>query len=222
MMAAYNSGDPYIAFGIDAGILPPDATKATHPDKRAMLKMCVLGIQYGMGPELLAARMGQPVIAAREMLFLNRQTYRRFWKFSSDAVNHALLRGWLNTVFGWCVHVGENFNPRSLGNFVIQANGAEMLRLACCLAVERGVEICAPVHDAVLICAPLDRIEHDVAVMRAVMADASRAVLAGFEVRTDVSITRYPDRYADQRGTVMWARATQLLAGFDNVVAGVA
>ena len=36
----------------------------------------------------------------------------------------------------------------------MQANGAEMLRLACCLATERGIEVCAPVHDAVLICAP--------------------------------------------------------------------
>jgi hypothetical protein len=30
------------------------------------------------------------------------------------------------------------------------ANGAEMLRLACCLATERGIEVCAPVHDAIL------------------------------------------------------------------------
>ena len=31
---------------------------------------------------------------------------------------------------------------------------AEMLRLACCLGIERGVEIVAPVHDAVMIHAP--------------------------------------------------------------------
>jgi integrase len=38
-----------------------------------------------------------------------------------------------------------------------------MLRLACCLATERGIEVCAPVHDAVLICAPLDRLEAEIA-----------------------------------------------------------
>ena len=70
-------------------------------------------------------------------------------------------------------------NPRSLRNFPMQANGAEMLRLACCLGIERGVEICAPVHDAVLIKAPLDRLDHDIAVMREAMAEASRAVLGG-------------------------------------------
>ena len=64
----------------------------------------------------------------------------------------------MHTVFGWRVHVGPDANPRSLRNFPMQANGAEMLRLACCLATERGIEVCAPVHDALLICAPLDRL----------------------------------------------------------------
>ena len=90
----------------------------------------------------------------------------------------------------------------------MQANGAEMMRLAACLATERGVEVCAPVHDAFLICAPLDRLEQDVATMRAAMAEASRIVLSGFELGTDVSITRWPDRYMDSRGRVMWQRVT--------------
>jgi DNA polymerase-1 len=96
-------------------------------------------------------------------------------------------------------------------NFPVQANGAEMLRIACCLATERGIEVCAPVHDAVLICAPLERLEADVATTRAAMAEASRIVLAGFELRSDVSITAWPDRYTDPRGTVMWDRVTKLL-----------
>ena len=98
-----------------------------------------------------------------------------------------MLTGSLHTVFGWCIHVGENPNPRSLRNFPMQANGAEMLRLACCLAAERGIEVCAPVHDAVLIGAPLDRLEDNIAGIRAAMADASRIVLAGFELRTEAA-----------------------------------
>jgi DNA polymerase I len=49
-----------------------------------------------------------------------------------------------------------------LRNFPAQANAAEMLRLACCLTTEAGIEVCAPVHDAMLICAPLDRLDADV------------------------------------------------------------
>ena len=67
------------------------------------------------------------------------------------AVDTAMLGRPLHTVFGWRVHVGENSNPRALRNFPMQANGAEMLRIACCLTTERGIEVCAPVHDAVLI-----------------------------------------------------------------------
>jgi DNA polymerase I len=95
----------------------------------------------------------------------------------------------------------------------MQANGAEMLRLACCLGTERGIEVCAPVHDAVLICAPLERLETDVARMRQAMAEASRIVLGGFGLGTDAQIVRYPDRYMDERGAVMWDRVMKLIDG---------
>jgi hypothetical protein len=62
-----------------------------------------------------------------------------------------------------------------------------------------------------LICAPLDRLEADLATMRDAMAEASRVVLGGFELGTDVSITRWPARYMDPRGAVMWERVARLL-----------
>jgi len=44
-----------------------------------------------------------------------------------------------------------------------------------------------------------------------VTAEASRAVLDGFEIGTDVSITKFPDRFMDERGAVMWTRVLDLL-----------
>ena len=211
MQAAYRSGDPYLAFAKQAHAVPADATKATHGPQRELFKQCVLAVQYGMEAKSLALRIGQPPIVARDLLRAHRETYRTFWRWSDAALDTAMLTGSLHTVFGWHVHVGENPNPRSLRNFVCQGNGAEMMRLAACLATERGVEVCAPVHDAFLICAPLDRLEEDVAAMRAAMAEASRIVLGGFELGTDVSITRWPDRYMDSRGRVMWDRVMGLL-----------
>ena len=164
MQAAYQSGDPYLAFAKQAGAVPQQTPprKRTAP-QRELFKQCVLAVQYGMEAEALALRIGQPPIVARDLLRAHRETYRTFWRWSDAAVDTAMLHGSLHTVFGWHVHVGEKANPRSLRNFPMQANGAEMLRLACCLATERGIEVCAPVHDAVLICAPLDRLEDDVA-----------------------------------------------------------
>jgi DNA polymerase I len=211
MMEAYCSGDPYLAFAKQAGAAPADATKATHKAIRDQFKSTVLAVQYGMGADALAQRIGQPPIRARELLRLHRETYRVFWRWSDAAVDHAMLRGSLHTVFGWRVRVPAVSNERSLRNFPMQANGAEMLRLACCLATERGIQVCAPVHDAVLICAPLDRLEADVVRMQEAMREASRIVLNGFELGTDAQIVRYPDRYMDERGAAMWSRVMDLI-----------
>jgi DNA polymerase I len=211
MQDAYQSGDPYLAFAKQAGAVPEDATKETHGPTRELFKQCVLAVQYGMQAESLAARIGQPPVVARDLLRAHRDTYRNFWRWSDAAVDHAMLHGSLHTVFGWRIHVDENPNPRSLRNFPMQANGAEMLRLACCLAAERGIEVCAPVHDAVLICAPLERLEDDITSMRAAMTEASKIILAGFELRTDATRVRYPDRYRDPRGTAMWEKVMALI-----------
>jgi DNA polymerase I-like protein with 3'-5' exonuclease and polymerase domains len=213
MQAAYRSGEPYLAFAKQACAVPQDATKDTHGPTRELFKQCVLGVQYGMEAESLARRIAQPPIVARDLLRAHRQTYRRFWTWSDAAVDQAMLRGVISTVYGWPIHVDGRSNPRSLRNFPMQANGAEMLRIACCLATERGIGVCAPVHDAVLICAPLDRLEADIAAMRGAMAEASRFVLAGFELATDVKIVCWPNRYADPRGTEMWNRVCSLVVG---------
>ena len=203
-----------------------DGTKKTHGDIRELFKQCVLAVQYGMEVPALALRIAQPPIVAQGLLQAHRETYRKFWLWSDAAVDQAMLFGSLHTVLGWHVHVDDNPNPRSLRNFPMQANGAEMLRLACCLATECGIEVCAPVHDAVLICAPLDSLERDIARMRAIMAEASRVILGGFELRTDCPddvdehgepvpfphIIRHPRRYMDKRGTVMWERVIGLVA----------
>jgi DNA polymerase I len=211
MWEAYTSGDPYLKFAKLAGAVPEDATKETHGPTRELFKQCVLGVGYGMEARSLAARIGKPEIVARDLLRAYRQTFKVACAWTDAAVDHALLHGSIHTVFGWTLHIGADFNPRSLRNFPMQANGAEMLRLACCLGIERGVEVCAPVHDAVLICAPLDRIEHDIAVMRAAMAEASRIVLNGFELRTDVKRIDYPHRFQDPRGERMWRQVMELI-----------
>ena len=108
MMADFITGDPYIAFGIRAGVLPAGATKATHPEVRDMLKACVLGLQYGMGAKTLAYRIGQPEIVARDLVRAHQDRYRKFWKMADGAVACAMQGRSLSTVFGWHVHPGCN------------------------------------------------------------------------------------------------------------------
>ena len=212
MIRAYESGDPYLEFAKQAGAAPDGATRQTHARVREQFKACILGVQFGMGEETLAARIGQPTVEARELLRTHRETYRTFWQWSQAAVDHAMLNGWIWTVFGWNIHSGPQINPRTLGNFPMQANGAEMLRLACCLATERGIRVCAPIHDAVLIEAPLEALDDAKERMQACMAEASRLVLGGFELRSGATTIRYPERFEDERGREMWPKIQGILA----------
>jgi DNA polymerase family A len=214
LMAGYLSGDVYLHFGRQAGLVPTTATKETHKTERALFKQCFLATGYGQGEFGLAQRIGQPLIVARDLLRAHRRTYHKFWAWSDAAVDHALLRGATHTIFGWQLRLGENPNVRSLRNFVVQGNAAEMMRIAAALATERGLPVCAVVHDAFMICSPLARLEDDITAMRAAMAEASRIVLDGFELETDVaddSIVRWPDGYMDPRGQAMWAKVVELL-----------
>ena len=116
-------------------------------------------------------------------------------------------------MFGWNLNTGSETKARTLQNYPMQANGAEMLRLACCLVVEAGITVCAPVHDAILIEAPLNELPDTIKRTQALMAEASRVVLSGFELRTDAEVIRYPDRYSDGRGRVMWRTVEDILRG---------
>jgi hypothetical protein len=211
MMEAYRSGDPYLAFAIQAGAVPKTATRETHEAEREQFKACVLAVQYGMGEASLAARINQPVARARQLLALHRHTYRKFWKWSDSAVDEAVLGGRLWASFGWQIHTSEELNDRSLRNFPMQANGAEMLRIACILLTEAGIRVCAPIHDALLIEAPLDELDQAIATTKSLMLEASRIVLDGFELGSDVKEVRYPDRYMDKRGVVMWNKVMNLI-----------
>lgn len=213
MQAAYHSGDPYLEFAKQVGAAPPNATKKSHEHVRALYKECSLGVQYGMGEESLANRIQKSVPVARQLLKLHRENFCVFWKWIDAAVDHAMIQGSLSTVFGWKIRVGISgeTNPRSLRNFPMQANGAELLRLACIMGTEKGIRICAPIHDAILIEAKESELEESVETMQQIMEEASRVVLSGFTLRSDATLFRSPDRYCDGNGWDMWNKVMGIL-----------
>jgi len=204
MQAAYQSGDFYLTFAKMAGAVPADATKETHAAEREQFKVVSLGVLYGLSADGLARKLNLPPVRGRDLLRMHRETFRQFWRWSDGVQDEAMLTGRLQTVFGWQVHAGEKPNPRSLRNFPMQGNGAEMMRLACCMGTEQGITICCPVHDALLIEAPAADIEGVVKATQQVMEDASKIVLAGFPLRSDAKVVRHPERYSDKRGKRMW------------------
>jgi len=206
-----------MAFARRAGLVPRDATKASHPAIREQCKQIVLGVNYGMMPESIALKAGIHVDRARELLRLHRATYRQFWRWVEGIVDKALLGFPLETVFGWRIQypAGSEIvvKERSMLNWPMQSHGAEMLRLALAAGVEAGLMICAPIHDALLLEAPIDEIEAQAEMLAKIMGDASELVMGpGKRCRSDIKIIRYPDRFEDEaRGTKMFEVILQLL-----------
>jgi hypothetical protein len=109
---------------------------------------------------------------------------------------------------------------RSLRNFLMQANGSEMMRYAACLATERGIKVCASIHDAFLIEAPDRDVQDATTAMLDCMREASRAVLDGFELRADIDAGMsfsHPGNYpVTGQAKDLWERITTLARRLDN------
>ena len=211
---AYHTGDPYLAFAIAAGLAPPDATKQTHKAIRNRCKAVVLGTNYGMSAYGVAQAAKIHELEAKALLQKHRETYRKFWAWAENNKDRGLLGLKLETCFGWPIQVtAGDAKPNTFLNWPMQAHGAEMMRIACILAVERGIKLCAPIHDALLIEAPLDQIDSEVVRLKECMSEASEAVLGDGKVcRVDADIVQYPDRYMDEHGQEMWDQIMSLLA----------
>ncbi len=216
LLEAVSTGDPYMGFLRMANMVPADAIRADHEQLRALAKTCLLAQNYGQGTRGLARRTGMSYLEADDLRRRIARMFPRFTAWSEGMVDTAQLRGHLETEFGWRVRVHADDREPSLKNFMVQATGAEMFRLACCLGSERGVSIVAMVHDAVMIEAPAGGIDAAIATMRTAMDEASKTVLSGYVVGVDEKIVKWPDRYIDPDGLSMWNKVQGILAKLER------
>lgn len=115
------------------------------------------------------------------------------------------------------VYGNEKREARTIKNFPCQATGAEILRVASILLMENGIKIIAPVHDAILIECDEEEAEETILHAQKLMVRASSIVLgSGHQIRTEAKIIRYPERFADKRGTETWNRIMKILEELDN------
>lgn len=204
MWQAYESGDPYMQTAIRAGRAPTGATKATHGRERELFKTVCLGIQYGMGAATLSERLGASEVEAGGLIQAFRSAFPQYQRWIEALVESAYGSGQIEAALGWRMAVERSTKRGTLLNFPLQANGAEILRLACNLLRRAGVKVLALVHDAVLIEAPTVETCEAVAATGHCLAEASRGVL-GRSLRYDADEIHYPDHYTDPRGDALWA-----------------
>jgi hypothetical protein len=209
MRADFVSGDPYVSFAIRAGVPESQAKQV-----RKAYKTALLGICYGMGAHALAARISVDVGSARTLLRQVEQHYPVFWAWCRRVQATANWRGEIVTPFDkWRMQVHSRTKPTTVRNYMMQATGASIMRLSAIVATEEGLDVGGIVHDAFLLVATEENIEHNTAHLLEIMAGAAKKV-CDLTIPAEPKIIRYPDRYWDSddtEGCALWHQLTSLL-----------
>jgi hypothetical protein len=218
LIADYQSGDLHMRFAIRAGLAPEWATKRSHGPLRDAIKPVSLGVSYGMSKYGVAAATGKSLNWAAGMLAAYHHAYPVANQWRQDTVTQALFAERIVSPLGWPMAVHADTSKRTLMNYMQQAGGADMMRLAAIAAYEAGIHVIAPVHDAFWIMAPLSELDDAIATMSALMVRAGR-VVAGIDIPVEVAaVVRWPQclgdvRKPDAKGQAMWNEIKGLLAG---------
>ncbi len=220
MIHDYANDDPYLGFAKRIKLVPSDATKRSHKKVRNQLKIAAgLGVLYGAQAETVARVGDMSESQAKRVLRYHQLTYPKFLEWRRSVISRADLHGELRSMFGWKWVINDTDKSPSISNFVMQANGAEMLRIAVCLAVESGIKVVAPVHDALMIHCPTKAADEVTNATLECMRQASNAVLGGDrELTVGVEpAVHWPNRYSDCRGRDAWDRIMELLESVDTL-----
>ena len=214
LIDAYLAGDVYHALAVACGYTDdPDAQhwKKNNTEMRNRMKRLQLAINYGMGVPSLAKGLNSHPLIASSIIEKHRRIYPRYWQWREDMVNAAMLRREMRSVFGWPLRISTSPNKRTLYNFPMQSNGAEMLRLAAWRMCESGIIPCMLIHDGLLIEARnMEQVEHAKHIMHA----AGRDVCDGLEIGVDTDQELHNGaRYRDKRPVAkkMWATMMRTL-----------
>lgn len=156
MIESYASGDVYLAFGKIAGLIPQHGTKETHRTEREICKQCILGMSYGMTSIGLAPRLTAATGKvhtkddAQKYIDLFEDAYPVYMAWKEETLHRYEDQGYLQLSDGWTIW-GDNDNPRSVTNFMVQGEGAVILRESVRLAQQAGLDVLATVHDSIVI-----------------------------------------------------------------------
>jgi DNA polymerase I len=199
LMADYRGGDVYYALARSSGLtVDPDHHhwKKHNPGTRQRMKGLQLGINYGMGVPSLAKGLDRHPWIASRLIETHKRVHPRFWEWREQQVQQAMMDRRIETALGWPLHITVSPNRRTLYNFPMQGNGAEMLRLAAVRLCDKGIVPCMLVHDGILF--ELDNAEQ-IEQAKEIMRWAGREVCNGFEIGVDedqklIGGARYRDK----------------------------
>ena len=198
MIKCYESGDPYLQLGKDAGVIPDFADK--HHPKRAMYKTVSFMTLYGASTKSMAMDMNEPIEVAEMAMADHQRIFNKFWswqeeymdsftfncqaKVPNDDWRYQIKEG--TTFRKWGEQKGYSVN--TIRNWIIQATGAAILYEAVRLVDAAGYRIIGTMHDEIIVEGNSnDVVDTGRASMEAIkelMADAAENII-GYRIRAE-------------------------------------
>lgn len=157
MIQAYGSGDVYLSYGKEIGIIPKNGTKSSHGRERDGQKPVILGWQYWSTGHGLSVILNEQLKenkydpdSAQLLLDKLDTVYHKFAKFRNDTIEWYKIKKYIRLRDGFYM-MGDNPNPRSIGNMPVQGMGAAIMRKAVQLSQDAGLNVIFTLHDALYI-----------------------------------------------------------------------
>lgn len=234
MLAAYDSGDPYLYFAKLAGAVPWDGTKKEYADERDMFKEVVLGLQFGLGVEKLSIalthKLGRTVSKAETASLVNKhkKAFHVFWAWTDDILHHyfqakkPLILGYnMSDLYSdeskgdlWPVNL-DNPNPLSIKNVPVQGVSATIMRRAVNDFIDQDIPIFATLHDGFYFqCTESQKEEYTDKIVK-IMND-SCIELIGRDIRIDIDVYGHDQLYVPPKGKAEFERFKHYILSMDN------
>lgn len=194
--------DFYLSFAARVGAIPPGTTREDPKVEatRNQYKVGSCAIMYGSEAFTLSQMLGVPLDVARSIIRRHKAAYPDYWRWVRSRLAQAQIDGFLATASGWVAH---NLRGPSAMNFLVQATGADILRLASLLADRAGLPVVFPLHDSLGVEIPARNVLDATRELVRVMGDASEAII-GMRLRVSVQVVGPGERWLKDPKAKEW------------------
>lgn len=127
-----------------------------------------------------------PEIKASTYVTFHKNVFSRYWEWRDETKSAYQLADYLRLPDGWCMFGNER--EMSAMNFPVQGLGAVILRRAIRLAIQSGLVVISPHHDAIYITSTPDQAEMDADTLTKVMNQAVLEICGSDCVGVDTTI----------------------------------
>jgi DNA polymerase-1 len=211
LVAMFNAGDVYSSMAQDFyanelpsehRTLPGKEFKKLHPNYRAIMKTCTLGIIYGFTAYGLALRLNTSKAEAQALLESFLSMFPTLRRALADTPTYGALRGYVPTVSGLRRNRAETFGSLTnwernwMTNHPVQGSAAVVFKVAGNrldkLYHRYGARLIIPMHDAFVFEAPLNVLDEVASLTERTMCDAVQESFPQLRPQVEVN-TQHPE-----------------------------